>query len=252
MNTVESFINNLIERKDVNIDDIDTFYDLDNVNIDPDKIDAITEMNTDFLKSDAFWDPLISVLHEKSLSEKTIHFLYRNELAVTAMCHKKLPDKWLRRYARFDEEPLYIMADRYMKCDDAESDRFIMEFAIRSENIFEYMLDHLEFSTKWEKMIFAGVHYGNSEIKARALLEMKLFEIKNTVDEDLIRNAYELHSNEGNWLLCIASNLNTPMNILENLQKIQNIKHAKMIRSKCRETLRVIIQLENMGQNQSE
>lgn len=206
--------------------------------IDPKYIDSFIDSGSELILNEEFWSSVLGVITAESLSEKTINFLYKHEISVISMCHKNLPEKWMIKYSEFDDEPLYKLADRYMQESDDESfAKYVMKYAVNSEPIYEYLAKYVPYSSKWKTLIYLGMHCENYKIRIFAKDCFDIFQIGISVDAEQIRSAFEEHKEDPEWLLSIATNPNTPSDILKDLSSISQIRLAKKIRIAANETI---------------
>jgi excinuclease ABC subunit C len=59
-------------------------------------------------------------------------------------------------------------------------------------------------------------------------------------DKDELRSLYNSHTRDSRWLISLADNINTPVDILKQLKDIAEIKNSYKIRKKAKETLRFV------------
>lgn len=242
--TMENILNSILMNKPASIDEIiEEIGEKKDIVIPAEMLETLIDKNVDIIWNEEFWEIILDVVSEKSLSNRTIRFLYDNKFAAIAMCHKQLPDKWLKKYSEYDDEPLFILADRSMQRDDNTFMKFVKEYAVYNESVFQYIIDVLPYSEKWKKMIFFGSVCGVDRIRFISMEALELFEISLSANVDQIREVLDAHSNDGKYLLKIAENPNTPIDLLEKLTSVKNVGLAKQIRMKSSETLKFVSQM---------
>lgn len=214
--------------------------------VDPQYIDSLIETGSELLLSEDFWCSVVDAITADSLSEKAISFLYRHKIAVIRMCHQRLPKKWLIKYSEFDDEPLYILADRYIQESDKCFAEFVMKYVLNSEPIYRYLTKHVTYSSKWKTLVFLGMHSENCKIRTFAKDCSDIFQIGISVDAEQIRSAYEEHKRDPEWLLSIAANPNTPLDVLKDLNSISQIQQAKKIRMAAKQTIDLNLTIQKM------
>lgn len=238
---INKLIDSINSNRSISIDEITEIIGDGSDDIPADKMEKLLDINFDNILNEDFWELVLDAVSDESLSDRMIRFLYDNDLAVISMCHKHLPDKWLIKYSEFDEEPLYIMADRNLHNDEEVFMQFIKDHAIYNENVFQYLIDRLRNSPRWKRMLIFGANCGLENIESISTAELQMFEISISSDVDRIREAYETHLENSKWLLRIAENPNTPADILKELTLIKQISLARQIRLKSSETLKIVL-----------
>lgn len=238
---LEDIFKRLSNGEHISISEIDSIAGIcHDISIDAKYIDSFIESDSELILNEEFWCSILDVITVESLSEKTINFLYKHEIAVIRMSHKNLPDKWLVKYSIYDDEPLYKLADRYMKeSDDKSFAEFVVKYALNSESLFAYLAKYVTYSSKWEVLTFLGMQSENCNIRTFAKDCVDIFEIGISVDAEQIRSAYDEHKRDPEWLLSIAANPNTPLDILKDLSGISQIQLAKKIRISANETIKL-------------
>lgn len=236
---LEDVFKRLSNGEHISITEIDSIVGVcHDIFIDSKYIDSFVESDSEMILNEEFWCSILGVIAAESLSEKTINFLYKHEIAVISMCHKNLPDEWLIKYSVYDDEPLYKLADRYMKeSDDKSFAKFVVKYALNSESLFGYLVKYVTYSSKWKALTFLGMQSENYNIRTFAKDCVDIFQIGISVDAEQIRSAYEMHKKDPDWLLSIAKNPNTSLDILKDLSSISHIQLAKRIRMAANETI---------------
>lgn len=226
--------------------------DLENVMVTAQNCDQITvdalllnnvilAMDHNFLKED-FWESLIPHLSSGSFDDRSLSYFYQNQLASIPLCHKQLSDKWLIKYSAFDDEPLFTLADRYRHedCSKSKFVHFIEAYVVERINLYEYMVGTYPYGEKWKLVIAWGAKSCNSAIRKIANDHLACFILSNTHDTEKIKEAYENHKTDGMWLLSIAENPVTPLNILQEMTSVSGIKFAQRIRNISSEMIKLI------------
>ena len=189
-----------------------------------------------------FWESLIPYLSSDSFNDSSLSYFYQNELGSIPLCHKQLPDKWLIKYSTFDDEPLFTLADRY-RCDDCSKSkfvRFIETYVVERINLYEYMVTTYPYGEKWKLLIALGAKSCNFAIRKIANDHLACFMLSNTHDTEKIKEAYENHKADSMWLLSIAENPATPLDILQEMTSVSSIKFAQRIRNISSEMIKLI------------
>ena len=190
-------------------------------------------------RKNVFWDALLPHLSSDSFNDDSLAYFYQNKLGIMAMCHKPLPDEWLLKYSIFDDEPLYILTDRY--CNNDYSNRqfvqFIETYILSRPKLYEYVLEYFTYGEKWKIAIILGTRCSDFAIKKAANDHLECLFISNTHNTEKIVEAYEKHRADSQFLISIAENPATPCYILHELAKVSGIKYAHKIRKLSTEML---------------
>lgn len=207
--------------------------DYDEITIDKlllNKVISIIDQNTQKID---FWESLIPYLSSDSFNDSSLAYFFQNNLGSIAMCHKPLPDEWLLKYSAFDDEPLFILADRYRDDDCSKSKfiHFVENYVITHANLYEYMVENYPYGEKWKLAVALGAKCCDSTIRKTANDQLECFTISNTHDIERIKEAYDNHKTDAQWLLSIAGNPATPLSILHEMAGISGVKFAKKIRN---------------------
>ena len=151
-----------------------------------------------------------------------------------------MPESWLRKYAAIDEDTLYCLADQSVQKPDEDFMQFVKEYAMHSPSIFQYLLEITKTPDKWKKLLFLGQLSGNQEIRDISEIEYEIKHASLSKDKDELRSLYNSHTRDSRWLISLADNINTPVDILKQLKDIAEIKNSHKIRKKAKETLRFV------------
>ncbi len=233
---LESIATGKIDYQDIG--DVELRYD--NVTIPQRLLDSAITVLDGYESKEEFWDALIPYILPESFSNEALRYFYKNEIATIPLCHKSLPDEWLKKYSAFDEYPLYQLADRYMT-DTYSLGEFVgilKDYAIKNAQIYAYILENCPFGEKWKNAIALGISNGNAEIKERAQRSYDCFIISTTHDKDKITQTFAEHQTEADYLLSIAKNPMTPNDILNQLKSVSDMKGARQIRDISMEMLK--------------
>ena len=212
------------------------------------KVISIIDQNTQ--KKD-FWESLIPYLSSDSFNDNSLAYFFQNDLGSIAMCHKQLSDEWLLKYSAFDDEPLFILADRYRSDDCSKSKfiNFIETYVIKHANLYEYIVENYPYGEKWKLTVILGAKCCDSTIRKTANDQLECFTISNTHDIERIKEAYENHKSDAQWLLGIAGNPATPLDILHEMAGISGVKFAKKIRILSSEMIALIANSQLLRNN---
>lgn len=203
--------------------------------------DLINKLDCD-ARCKEFWDLIISHIHVDSFTDDQINYFYKNEIAVISFCHKELSDKWLKRYIKFDDAPLYTLSIRYYKdnsCSCEQFSLFAQEYILKSKEVYSFLLEYMEISQKWNILIYLGMQYPCEDIQKVANTFSEIFYLSYTANEEDIINAYLSNKKNGKILLAIAKNICTPIYILEELSCISNVYQSTRIKRTGAETMKI-------------
>lgn len=56
------------------------------------------------------WNQLLSIMPVKTISDKLIQHCIRRKIALVALCHMPLDDKWLLELTDYDDAPIYTLS----------------------------------------------------------------------------------------------------------------------------------------------
>lgn len=203
--------------------------------------DLINKLNCD-PRCKEVWDLIIPHIHVNSFTDDQINYFYKNEIAVISFCHKELSDKWLKRYIKFDDAPLYTLSIRYYKDNKYSCEEFSLfaqEYILKSKEVYSFLLEYMEISQKWNILIYLGKQCTCEDIQKIANTFSEIFYLSYTTNEEEIINAYLSNKKNGKILLGIAKNICTPIYILEELSCISNVYQSTIIKRTSAEVMKI-------------
>lgn len=220
----------------------DFAYDVDELEIESYLLDELCAVKHTAADRNEFWETIVPMISPNSFSEKLLSYLYSERIAIMELCHKEWSDKWLEKFAEFDDAPLYTLIKRYFLENKYSEEQFIRmakKHIISNDHLFAYILDMYPFSGKLLRLLQLGMLHG--EKKVQDLVESYLNAVRcaTTVSPIEIANIYEKYKTDFRVLLGVASNPFSPMDILQTLTRISDCKKAKEIRIRSARTLSV-------------
>lgn len=223
------------------------------IKIDPEIIDSLIESGNQLTMNNDFWCSLIHVISEKSLSNKAIGFLFRKRFAVMEMSRKNLSDYWLKKYSEFSLEPLRTLGGRYIhEEDDRNFVDYAMKYAVKSEQLYAYLIECVPNSLKLRKLLFIGIHCKNERIQTLAKERTEIIRIGMSDNVEEIQSAFHVHSKDAGWLLSIAGNPYTPPDILDQLCNTSTETLDKDIQQTARDTIELLALLKTQNPREPE
>jgi hypothetical protein len=181
---------------------------------------------------DSFWSNTLCFLDNDWFPETIFNYLYENKLALTTMCHLPLRDEFLWKLVNTEEEAILTLGTRYYTLEKYSIDafeRFLLRFKTCNW-LWRCLISTTTSDTK-KKKLFRRLLFNNTKFH-----DYKVLIIEKTIEErlkkthciKLINKYYKL--NNCRYYVGIAQNPNTPINILEELLQLKNVKYAKLIR----------------------
>lgn len=248
---VIDLINSLCSGNATLDDIIMAIQNYDEITIDKFLLNQVISTIDQNTQKKVFWESLIPYLSSDSFDDNSLAYFFQNDLGSIAMCHKQLPDEWLLKYSVFDDEPLFILADKYRGADCTKSKfiHFIETYVIKHANLYKYIVENYPYGEKWKLTVVLGAKCCDSTIRKTANDQLECFTISNTHDIDRIKEAYENHKSDAQWLLAIAGNPATPLDILHKMEGISEVKFAKKIRNLSSEMIALIANSHLLSNN---
>ncbi len=192
-------------------------------------------------EKEEFWNSLIFFIDPKAIDTRCFEYFVQYNVALEKLSHLKLEDEQLKVLApKFDEACITFMMRLY---NDSYSDEEFYEFisTCKNEYAFKYILSVPKQMNYKKQKLYDVIKNRNDlseKLKAFAFKQYNSDILKNT---DNISYIIEFFTKmEPEYLLSISKNINTPINILENLKIIQGVKYASIIRKNSLETLKRI------------
>ena len=211
--------------------------------IKPSVIEELLSEQSEVALDDEFWREFIPIIKTESLSDRAISLLYNSKVANIEMAHKNLPDKWLEKYAIFDNAPIYKLIARYFteECYSVEQFYiFASKYLLSNTEYYCFALEEYTCSKKWLLLVHFGLISENKEISNIAEKHLEILQIAISKDSNSIVDAYKNNKDEPLMLLAIAGNVFTPKEILLELASIKGIKNASKIREKSLDTFKIV------------
>lgn len=187
----------------------------------------------------AMEEKLLSVPVEE-FSDEVLEFLISNEIGIMGLAHLDFPEKWLIRFMKYDSMAAYRLAHKYYtdeKCSEAKFLDFLKQCANTYPDIVLNLLAFPECSHKRQILIKACVESDNSDIRECAKSYASAEAVKNLKDECQIAKIYCEEKANPIVLKVIAANSFAPLEILNMLTEVKDIKGAKSIRVAAKKTI---------------
>lgn len=112
-------------------------------------------------KEEDFWDTILPYVPESMLTDELLGYLIGSRIALTALGHKRLGEKWLKKLSRDVPEAALTLADEYSS-DRCSPERFLAFLEANSANA-----DVLLYGA-------VGLPFGRDKAEARLLLYFPL------------------------------------------------------------------------------
>lgn len=173
-------------------------------------------------------------------TDEILEYLISNEIALMQLAHMDLPEKWLIRLIEYDSMPVYRLAYKYYVDKRKSSEdfvRFCSQYLVKCPEIASILLDEKGEKLKKSELIKLCIESDNSYLqelgKSYALAE----HVESLHDTIEISKLYKQNINNSIVLKAVAGNGFTSLNTLLELEKIQKLNGAKLIRMIARENL---------------
>ena len=186
-----------------------------------------------------FWEETLPYIDVNSLNERLLNYLIDKNIADSILGHMPLPDRYLWKLADKMEESAITLGKRMYigekyTCEEFED--FLNKF-IDNHWLFDSLLliepGHGEKNNKLIRTLFRKTQY--KDLKRTVIKSVISNKIKHTEKIVIIYKYYR--TMEPEYLLSIAQNPITPVEILERLTKIEKVKYANKIRCCAKDNL---------------
>ena len=188
------------------------------------------------------WNQLLSIMPVKTISDKLIQHCIRSKIALVAICHMPLDDKWLLELTDYDDAPIYTLSKRYYLLDkysDFDFVKFYNKVLFCKHEILQYLLEKYRGANRRKLLIFLCLSDERIEDKSQVKYHQVADWIRTLSDSRMISSAYEKYCMSGIVMREIADNYYTPNEILNKLSVIKEISFANEIRKKSKNTLQI-------------
>lgn len=189
-------------------------------------------------REDDFWNTILLYVPESLLTDELLGYLINNKVALTALGHKKLKEKWLKKLSKHVPEAALTLADEYSSdhCSPEQFRSFLEENAANAD-VMLYLLSICRLDEVKRKLAYFYIsRYGEPTVAETARQYTYAWYLSIT---DRVPDIYEaMKKGDPLYLTAISSNLNTPNEILENLSQIKGVKNSSAIRQNSRQTLK--------------
>ncbi len=180
------------------------------------------------------------LIFNPTFPEKLLYQLLEENKFILSLAHRKGPIDFLLKIARIEGSPseaLLTIGHHYYdseKISVQQFKSFLDEFSSREELFISLAYYIKEKNEKQE--IFSLFIKDNIEI--RNILEVSIItkELLHTSDQDFISEKFK--QGFPKYFVSIAKNIHTPIELLEKLMEVKQIKYASIIRSAAAQTLR--------------
>ena len=182
---------------------------------------------------EAFWSNTVCFIDNDSFPDEIFNYLLENKLALVTLCHLPLKDDFLWRLIEVEDEPIITLGKRYY-CDDKYSLSDLQFFLLCFEtNVWLWCtLIDLETTDIKKERLFRKMLFKKTEFR-----DYQLRLLEKTIEKRLIKSSSakvitkHYRSNNYRYLRGIAQNPKTPIEILEEMLKLEKVKYAKLIRN---------------------
>lgn len=190
---------------------------------------------------DELWSDTLGFIDNESLTDEVFNYFYENNVAITALGHLQLKDEFLWLLVDQVEESILTLGIRYFTEDKysvEEFRKFLLKFTTCDwlwNILISTNINNPDKDKVLKKTLFSSTNLDNYKQK---LIEQSIERnLKNTERTKIIIKYYKI--NKPRYLRGIAQNPITPLNILEELITIRNIRYAKDIRQFASENIRI-------------
>lgn len=245
MNTTVNFINSLLES---NPEDKHIFSEIkraiiDNKLNDTQLLHHLISFFDNKKERDEFWEDVILEIDPDSMDDKSFDYFVRNKIALDKISHLKLNDSQLVQLCNDYDEAYITLLSRYCNNENATNKFLELISACKSDNVIKYMLSvPMKNREKKEKM-YALIEK-NTELSNETKIESNEWSVANnlevTEDVELIVEKY--NSGKYLYLLSISKNINTPLELLEKMKNVSQIKYSTQIRNNSKQTIKIKMQ----------
>jgi len=193
----------------------------------------------------------LEIVYQKGLlTEEVVEFLIENEICLDYLAHLPLSDNQLlilfKRNSQLCEEAAFTLIDRALKENVAEQDFHNIFSQCCNETVSKYLfgtillkrdINCLLKSKILDAIQFIKQQYSIKEDIHKTAVEFENFlELRDTADVEFIKRRY--NSNSYIYNMAISQNLNTPIEIINELCSLKDMKYSKIIRTNADEIRR--------------
>ena len=187
-------------------------------------------------REDDFWNTILLYVPESMLTDELLGYLISSRIALTALGHKQLGEKWLKKLSRDVPEAALTLADEYSsdRCSPEQFRDFLEENSANAD-VLLYVLSVCRLDETKRKLAYYDICRCGEPAAAETARQCTYAWVLSITDRvQDIRDAMET----GNplYLAAIASNLHTPDELLERLSQIKGVKNSSVIRQASRQT----------------
>lgn len=186
------------------------------------------------------WNELLDLIFPDDLSDETFAYLLKREMCIMTLCHMPLRDEFLSKLTKYDDAPVYLLAQRYYLSSEYSLEQFAWfyhRYLSDREDISLHLLDIYGYTEKRNLLIYLCSRKTSFARKNELCLHMIADKIRVLTDSKEISELYHEHENDGLILAEIASNYNTSEEILKILSEVKNVRQANIIRKRSQTTL---------------
>jgi len=188
-----------------------------------------------------FWDNILLILDNSVVEDVLFDYLIKKKISLITLSHIVKDDDKLIGLGKYCEEALFTVFKHYYTMNIYT----VYDFAnLLNKYFFEGVAPQLFLSKtdnriKQNYLYYFIDKYDNCSIELKQqvadLIKAGMLEISN--DEDEIKKAY--NSNNYIFNLAVSKNIFTPIEILEELMIIKNIKYSSKIRENSKFTIKL-------------
>lgn len=183
-------------------------------------------------------------LYQKGvLTDNVIEFLIKYDIGLSYLAHLPLSDNNLIKIyltnRQVCEEAAFTLIDRVLKNNITIQDFNNIFSQCCNESVSEYLFGSIllkqDFNELLQNKIFDAIHYikrlylSNENIYITAVVFEIFLKLRQTSDIEFITKYYNLNNYIYN--IAISQNDNTPVDIINELWVLKNMKYSKIIRS---------------------
>lgn len=182
------------------------------------------------------------------LTDNVFEFLVENEIDLDYLAHLPLHDdqllKLFNKNRQLCEEAAFTLIDRSLKNNVSLQD-FVNTFSrCCNEAVSEYLFDAILLKKDIDSLLKAKLleaiqfikkaYSSNEDIFKNAIEFYNFLALRETADIEFINQSYNLNSYIYN--IAISQNVNTPIEIINELCSLKNMKFSKIIRINAEKT----------------
>ena len=186
-----------------------------------------------------FWETILPYLSEKVMYDSCFHYFVANQIGLIILAHMPLDNQKLKILSKYVQEALFTLMKRYYTLDEYSEKIFCEELnRYLDDDLLEQLLLLKPSSEMKEAILLFSYEKSNSSNVVRKVQKIQHSKIvKVSSDIQLLTEAF-LSGDDLDYL-SLSCNLHTPLNILEQLAHVKNVKNSSYIRKNSLQTMQI-------------